>query len=276
MKKISKFPLIIGHRGASALAPENTLIAFEKAIESGADGIEFDVQLSKDGVPFVFHDATLKRLAGINRRVTNFRADELSKIDVGSWFNEKYPQLAEAKFSRARIPTLEELFRFLAGYHGRLYLELKCDEQNFQPLVDETLRVIRKSKLLPQIVLKSFVLDSLARVREKFPSATTAALFAPKIVMMMRRQSLMIERAKKFGADEISLHYSLAKEKLVRRALREGMPTTIWTADHPKWVLRASEIGIAAIITNNPARLVAKKNELSVLETSFARAKPST
>jgi glycerophosphoryl diester phosphodiesterase len=118
-------PLIIAHRGASALAPENTFAAFQKAIDAGADGIELDVRLSKDGVPVVFHDSTLKRLAKIERSVAEFTAAELNKIDVGSWFNRTFPRKAADQFSAETVPTLANLFDFLRDYRGLIYVELK-------------------------------------------------------------------------------------------------------------------------------------------------------
>jgi len=79
-------PLIIAHRGASALAPENTFAAFKKALADGADGLEFDVRLTKDGEVIVFHDATLARLSDRKNLVSSLTLEELRKIDVGSWF----------------------------------------------------------------------------------------------------------------------------------------------------------------------------------------------
>src|SRR4051794_314397 len=96
-KEVEHSPLIIAHRGASAWAPENTLAAFEMAMESGADGIELDVRLSRDGVPVVIHDATLRRVGGRNKRVACISAAELTQVDVGSWFNAKYPERAKSE-----------------------------------------------------------------------------------------------------------------------------------------------------------------------------------
>ncbi len=79
-------PLILGHRGASAVAPENTLAAFSPAILDGAEGIEFDVRLSRDRVPMVIHDASLRRTAFIDRLVCDLTSEELQRIDVGSWY----------------------------------------------------------------------------------------------------------------------------------------------------------------------------------------------
>ncbi len=111
-------PLIIAHRGASALAPENTFAAFRRAMEDKADGIEFDVRLAKDNVPVVFHDSTLNRLVKIDGRVSAFTSEELQKLDVGSWFNEKHPAEFDDKFSAETVPTLTRLLDFLIDYKG--------------------------------------------------------------------------------------------------------------------------------------------------------------
>ena len=104
-KEMSKSPLIIGHRGASAHAPENTLAAFRVALDAGADGVEFDVQLSKDGVPVVIHDDTLERTGLRVGSVSDLTAKKLGKIDVGSWFNKKFPKRVKPEFAKETIPT---------------------------------------------------------------------------------------------------------------------------------------------------------------------------
>lgn len=255
-------PLIIGHRGASALAPENTFAAFQKAIEDGADGLEFDVRLAKDGVPIVFHDATLRRIAGKRLRVINFTAEELQTLDVGSWFNLKYPNKFNGKFSQETVPTLERFLEFLGDYKGLLYLELKCVETEIPQLVTSVTEVVKKSKLFPNITIKSFALEAVAQTNKLLPEVRTAALFAPKIMTLLDKQSYLIAKSQECKADELSLHFSLATFKLVESAKDQGLSTIIWTADHPVWVKRASEIGLKAIITNNPARLLAKRHEV--------------
>ena len=255
-------PLIIAHRGASALAPENTLAAFQRAIEDGAEGIEFDVRIAKDGVPVVFHDSTIRRMTKKEGRTSHFTSEQLQNLDIGAWFNGKNPARADEKFSGETVPTLEKLFSFLKGYQGRIYLEMKGSLTEIFALAEAVVKIVRISDFLPQIIAKSFKLEAVEKIKALLPEIYTAALFAPKIQTILRRQSHLIDRAKNFRADELSLHYSLATEKLVRNAKSEGMPTTIWTADHPVWVRRSREIGIHAIITNNPARLLAKRQEI--------------
>lgn len=252
-----KRPLIIGHRGASALAPENTIAAFRKAIEDGADGIEFDVRLSKDGIPVVFHDNDLVRLAQIDSQVIDLSCEDLKKIDVGSWFNRKNPKLSGTNFTKERIPTLAELLQFLRDYDGVIYIELKCRKEEMPDLVKAVCAQIKDDKLFRQIILKCFKLRALTLAKLEIPEIYTASLFAPKILNVFRKKKHLLEKAEDCLANEISLHFSLATQKLVRRAQSFGFPTTIWTADNPRWVKRAYKLGINAVITNNPARLLA-------------------
>ena len=104
-------PLIIGHRGASALAPENTLVAFSRALRDGADGVEFDVRLSGDRVPVVIHDDSLKRTGQTTRLVKDLTAAELQQCDVCSWFS---PLQSENKQYAGTVPTLAQAFDLFA------------------------------------------------------------------------------------------------------------------------------------------------------------------
>jgi len=262
MQAPAQKPLIIAHRGASELAPENTFAAFQKAIEDGADGIEFDVRLTRDLVPVVYHDAKLKRLGRCKGHVSNFMSSELQTLDVGSWFNEKNPGKSNGKFSLETVPTLERLLEFLGGYKGLLYVEMKCREDGTDALPEAVCRTIRQSDLLPQIIVKSFNLEAVRRIRRLLPEVRTAALFAPKILDVLQKKKRLLKKAQECEADEISIHFSLATEKFIRRAEKKNLPVTIWTADSPSWVKRAVNLGINAIITNNPARLLAKRDEI--------------
>lgn len=262
MPASKKLPLIVAHRGSSAIAPENTLAAFAQAIEDGAEGIEFDVRISKDGVPIVFHDATLRRVAKRKVKVSNLTFDELQTVDVGKWFNLKNPKKADAKFEGEKIPSLVQFFDFLKGYDGRVYVELKSEAGDSTALVETVTKIIRASDWLKDVVVKSFDLEIISRAKEIFPELCCAALFAPEVAGILRKKSRLIERARAFQADELSLHYSLATARMVDEASRAKMPVTIWTADHPVWVSRATEIGIRAVITNNPARLITEKKRI--------------
>ncbi len=253
-------PFIIAHRGSSANAPENTLAAFQKAIDEQADGIEFDVRLAKDGVPVIFHDATLKRLAKIKNRVDDFTAEELSRVDVGSWFNRAFPSKNNQAFSAETIPTFARLLEFLRDYQGLIYVELKGKREAMPALAGAICELIEKSELQSKIIVKSFKLEAIRIVKERSPEIRTAALFEPKILTILGKEKRILEEAKSVGADEISLHYSMATRKFVQRARENNFTIVIWTANNPKWVKRSLDYGIDAVITNHPAALLAARS----------------
>ncbi len=254
-------PLIIAHRGYSVSAPENTLAAFQMAIDAKADGVEFDVQLAKDGVPVVVHDFDLRRTAGRLEKIGKLTSKQLAKIDVGSWFNTKFPSKAVATYARETIPTLEQVLKLYETTTGPIYIELKCDDSNYKPLATTVCEIIRHSPLLPRMIVKSFKLAAIPTVRHLLPEMQTAALFEPSIMTILRKRKYIIAMAHEFGAHQISLHYSLATPKLTALAAEAQMSVTIWTADNPKWIARCRERGIGSLITNDPAKMFAHRDE---------------
>jgi glycerophosphoryl diester phosphodiesterase len=257
---MSESPLIIAHRGASAHAPENTLTAFQMALDAGAEGVEFDVQLSRDGIPVVIHDTSLERTGLLREKVADLTANELGRIDVGSWFNKKYPKRAKPDFTEQTVPTLVQVLKLLEPTKGLIYIELKCARADCAPLVKAVCDIIRDSRQLSQMIVKSFKLAAIPVVNYHLPEVQTAALFAPQIMDFLRRRKHIIAIAREFGAHQISLHRSLVTRRLVSLAADAGMPVTIWTADNPKWIRRCRKLGIKALITNDPARLIAVRD----------------
>ena len=249
-------PLIIAHRGASAHAPENTLAALQMAVDAGADGVEFDVRLATNGVPVVIHDETLERTASRWGKMSDLTSDELNKIDVGSWFNTKYPKQSNSAFALETIPTLAQVMQLLHGFRGLIYIELKVGDENFRALSKAVCNVICESPLLPQIIVKSFKLALIPEIRHRLSGVQTAVLFEPTIMGYLRRRKHIIAIAREFGADQISLHYSLVTRKLVSFAGELQIPVTIWTVDNPAWLKRSRKLGIKALITNDPAKML--------------------
>lgn len=255
-------PLIIGHRGAAAVAPENTLVSFERALRDGADGIEFDVRLARDSVPVVIHDPTLRRTALRKGEIAGLSSTELSKVNVGTWFNLCYPLLAQADYEQATIPTLARVFEALDETDTLLYVEMKCGAKDRAALAVEVAKLIRAHSLTHRVVVESFDLAAIAGLKRLDSSIRTAALFDRKLSRPAPSARRIIERAMRCGAAQIALHRSLATRRTVQEAAQHGLETVVWTADSPAWVARAIKSGIHAIITNNPARLSARRAEL--------------
>ena len=222
-------PLIIAHRGASAVAPENTIAAFEAAIAAGADGIEFDVRLTRDGVPVVIHDETLYRTTGVRGRVADTSSDQLNQLDV---------------------PTVAKLFELFESNKLILYLEFK--DKHIQ-LVEECCRLVEQHHLKDRVIFACFEHAVLQTVKNIDSSFKTAALFQPPA-------SFILKRARAIGADGIALHHRLCDARLVDDANRAGFKIAVWTVDDPAWVKRAKEMDVHAVITNDPSALIAARD----------------
>lgn len=256
-------PLILGHRGSSAIAPENTLAAFSQALLDGADGIEFDVRLSRDGVPVVIHDATLKRTGRIDQPVSELTAAQLQQIDVGSWFAER--RQTTQTFAGEKLPSLAQVFELFAANSGVLYIEMKCDADEGPALAAEVVRLSRESQMTDRVVVASFDLSAILKVKKIDSEIRTAALFEPRLsrpISTVRRLK-MVDAALDVGADEIALHHTLAGPRVIEKASRQGLEIVVWTVDEPAWISRARSLGVKALIANDPATMVRHRDGIA-------------
>jgi glycerophosphoryl diester phosphodiesterase len=257
---MSDQPLIIGHRGASAIAPENTLAAFTRAIQDGADGIEFDVRLSQDGVAVVIHDATLARTALIDGVVAELPAQVLARTDVGSWFSPP-PNTHNVDFSMEKLPSLEQVFDLFAGSHALLYLEMKS-QPGERLAAAEVAGAIRKHAIAERVIVSSFDLSLVKAVKAIDSAIRTAALFEPRVShpSTLLRRIRLVELAKACEADEICLHHSLASSRLTKHARSSQLEVVVWTVDNPAWIELARSREVKALMTNDPASMARYRN----------------
>src|SRR5687768_15234081 len=255
----SNEPLILGHRGASAVAPENTLAAFSRAIQDGADGIEFDVRLSSDGVAVVIHDDTLNRTGLISGSVSALTAAQLQQIDVGSWFTKR---AGGQTFAKETIPTLAAVVALFASSSAVLYVEMKCDEVQAPALAEAVVRQIDEHQMRERVVVESFALPAIAEVKRMDPRVRTAALFEPKFskpISTLRTRTIL-KLARQHLADEIAFHHTLDRTNAVQAAKDAGFEVVVWTVDDVAWIERARASGIKALISNNPLVMVEARN----------------
>jgi glycerophosphoryl diester phosphodiesterase len=251
--------LIIGHRGASAFAPENTLAAFARALADGADGIEFDVRLTRDGVPVVIHDRTLQHAARKKAAVANITSSRLAEIDIGSWFNRRHPRFARLHYSRQTVPALDDVLCFLLDQAGQdfvAYVEMKTGRSKTvnEALAAAVVTAITRRSLQRRTVVIGFNLATVAKVKKLDGSIRTGALFGPR-QRATRSIRKMVEAAISCGAEEILFHRLLASPSAIARARDKGLVAVVWTVDDPNWVERATNLGLHALITNNPAKM---------------------
>lgn len=238
------------------------MAAFRKAIESGADGIEFDVRLSRNGRPVVIHDDTLRRTASRPERVADLNAEELRKVNVGSWFSNSRG-LDTDDYHDESIPTLQQLLEEFSANKALLYLELKCATRQISQIVTVTCRILETHSVRERVIVECFDLSAIEEVKRIAPEIKTAALFEPNLRNpgSLLSDRGLVERAKAAGAGEIALHYRLANKKTVEAAREAGLKVIVWTVDDPNWLARAREFGIDGLITNDPALLIRHRSK---------------
>jgi glycerophosphoryl diester phosphodiesterase len=225
---------LYAHRGASAEAPENTLAAFRRAIEVGADGIELDVHLCADGVPVVIHDETLERTTNGGGPVARTPLEVLRELDAGAWF--------APEFSGESLPTLEATLQLLAG---RLRLNLEVKEARAGLAVLELLRQFPRA----DVVISSFDQGLLARLRRVAPELPLAVL------LDAGNWQRAVARAVSLRACAFHPHADLVDRPLLAACRRHQLPVYAWTVDDPSRARSLARIGIAGLFTNNPAGL---------------------
>ena len=236
--------LNIAHRGASAAAPPNTLAAFRRAADLGADGVELDVHLSADGVPVVIHDFTVDGTTDGTGRVRDLPLAALRELDAGSRF--------DPAFAGERIPTLEEVF---AEVGGRLLInvELKSMPGNDYPGLEEAVAaLVRRHGLADRVLVSSFNPFALRRFRRAMPEVPVGFLYETAPLSRAARLAAALVRLR-----PQALHpwWGMITPAAVRRAHARGQRVVAWTVDDPAAMARLVEWGVDAIITNYPDRM---------------------
>ncbi len=232
--------LNIGHRGASAAAPQNTLAAFRKAVELGADGVELDVQLSADGAVVVTHDFSVDKTTDGTGRVADKTLAELKSLDAGSRFS---PQ-----FAGERIPTLTEVFEAIDG-KLMVNVELKAPDQNWNTaLVAPVLEIVRRHGMQARVLFSSFNRHVLRAMKQLAPGIPVGLLYEPSSLPYARRAWL-----DPFVPHEARHpHYSMLTGPIVGWYHAHGLRVNTWTVDDPAEMRRLIAAGVDSIITNKP------------------------
>ncbi|HYO91316.1 MAG TPA: glycerophosphodiester phosphodiesterase, partial [Pyrinomonadaceae bacterium] len=155
-----------------------------------------------------------------------------------------------------------EVFESMKERRAILYVEMKCAPSESSALAAEVARLVRAHSLIDSLVVESFTLKSIAEIKRFAPEIRTAALFEPRLSCPLPSARKLVEQALRYSADEIALHRTLATRRVVEAAQKRGLKTVVWTVDNPAWVKRGRDFGIQAIITNRPAQMRARLNEL--------------
>lgn len=228
---------IFAHRGASGYAPENTMEAFRLAKDMGADGIELDVHLSKDGEVVVIHDETLDRTSNGQGKIRDYTLAELKKFSVHNGME---------KYKGVQIPTLKEVLDFVKDSSMKVNIELKTGIYWYEGIEEKTMDIVKTMGMEDRVIYSSFNHYSIQKVLEQNSHAETAYLFSDVI--------LNVEKyAKETGVK--GLHpavYHLKMADFLETYLKSGLKVRVWTVNNKKDIKMFMDAGVDAVITNYP------------------------
>jgi len=236
-----KRPWVIAHRGFSGEFPENTLVAFQAAVEAGADLIELDVSLSRDRIPVVIHDETLDRTTNGSGRVQDFTRSELQQLDAGSWISKK--------FREARIPTLEEVFRRV-GRQIAINVELKPEsfeaDDPEDSLEKQVLALIHTHGVAEPTVISSFEWRFFPRVRQHDAEIPLAILWEEGPL------GVALEAAHANQATALNPDEERLTPQLVEQAHAAGLRVLSYTVNTQERMREVLSWGVDGLFTNEP------------------------
>ena len=225
-------PIVTAHRGYSAAAPENTLPAFQLAIDHGCERAELDVQMTKDGIVMVTHDANLRRCAGRNENIYDLTYDEVRRLDAGRWFGQKY--------TGTRVPTLEEV---LDQCKGRIQLNIEIKPNAATPdLEAETVRIIYEKGFEHDCVITSQSYDTLCKVKELAPEIQTGYILALGVGSYYDLPA----------ADFFSVESTFITPGMVQQIHLRGKTISAWTVNRQEDASDLLSLGVDDIITDKP------------------------
>ena len=223
------------HRGASGYAPENTLPAFELAVEQGADGFELDVQLTRDDAVVCIHDETLERTTDGTGWVADHSLEQLKELDASAGM---------AGFAGARIPTLDEVLELAVGADVTVNVELKNDRMAYKGLEGRVLEIIDAHGAGDRVILSSFNHYSLKRL-QGMTDLPLGALYSDSLYRPWRYVDRLHVQA-------IHPHHRAVNGKLVAKSHAAGLRVHAWTVNEPDDIRRMYLLGVDAVITNFP------------------------
>jgi len=245
-------PRVIAHRGFSGIAPENTLIAFQKAIEQQADMVELDVLLSKDGRVVILHDETLDRTTNGTGRIQDHDWEELSKLDAGSWYNEKISD--EIDYTGEPLPLLSEGLDLMKG---KILVNVEIKTEAYSPelegsIAQKTLALIHERGMGQQVIISSFDARVLGQVRQLDGDIQTATLYYDGSHPELDPKSITDE----VRSNGFNMAFKYLKADVVEACHKAGLPLAIYTVNSETPMRYALGLGANALFTNYPDKMM--------------------
>ncbi|MGB8542373.1 MAG: glycerophosphodiester phosphodiesterase family protein [Candidatus Acidiferrales bacterium] len=242
-------PWVIAHRGASGHTPENTLVAFERAVQLGAGFIETDLHLTRDARFVVIHDSTLERTTNGRGEVRDFTLAELRKLDAGMWYDREH--------MGQRIPTLDEVLEFARKHDVIFYLEVKYDAS--WGMHHSLIAALQAPEYAGRTIVISFDQATLAALRRVDASVMMGFL-------VQETGTDCVKEAIELGARQLCPKAGLVTRELVEQAHGADLQVATWTVDHPEEMRRVIAAGVDGVMTNFPDRLRAVIEDLQEAE----------
>lgn len=233
-------PSVVGHRGAMGVRPENTLVAFEHARTLGAEWIELDVHLAKDGVPVVIHDASLERTTNGRGKVHRHSSSALTKLDAGSWL--------DPAFSSERVPRLTDVLAWAKAHGTKVEIELKGEPLVPEALPAAVLTAVAQHQMGNDVLVISFDHVATRRSKELDKAIKTGVLYVARPVDE-------VALAKKALADVLIPHATFVTAESVRDAHEAGLAIATWAPSEPAFLRALLATGVDAITVDHPDML---------------------
>ncbi|MBQ7147620.1 MAG: glycerophosphodiester phosphodiesterase [Pseudobutyrivibrio sp.] len=230
-------PLVWAHRGASGYLPENTLPAFEKAVELGADGIELDIHKTRDGQLVVIHDEKIDRTSNGKGQIKDYTLEELRRYN----YNATHPECRHAD-----IPTMREVFELIKPTDLQINIEIKTGIVFYDGIEADILAMTKEFGMEDRVIYSSFNHYSVMKIKELDPTARTGFLYMDGTLNMP-------EYGKEHGVE--ALHpafYNVQYPNFVERAHELGLKINTWTVNSKQYMKMACDMGLDGIITNYP------------------------
>jgi glycerophosphoryl diester phosphodiesterase len=235
--------VVVAHRGASRVAPENTIAAIRAAVESKADGVELDVQRASDGALVIVHDSDFRRLTGDGRRVRDLDLAEIRELDVGRWFSPD--------FEGTRVPTLREAIEAVRDDDVFLNIELKT-EADAEALVRAVVAEVRSAGFVERVILTSLDTQVLTLIARIGPEFRRGAIL-----------SALVGDPNRIDADLLAVRAAMVGEILARDTRERSLGVHAWTVPAGAPTVRMALLGADGVLTDDPAGVRATLEEFA-------------
>ncbi|WP_042161718.1 glycerophosphodiester phosphodiesterase [Paenibacillus gorillae] len=248
----------VAHRGASGYAPEHTLSGYRMGIRSGADYIEIDLQMTKDGELIAMHDETVNRTTNGKGKVTSMNLSDIKELDAGSWFNELHPMYAREEFANEKVPTLREIFETF-GSETNYMLETKAPETN-PGLEEKMIALIDEFRLADHVVVQSFSKSSLRKIHKLNADIDLFQLMwynTPAFISSSALQDISSY------ASGIGLNFQQINPSYIQKVKGAGLLVYAYTVNYQINMEKAVNWGVDGVHTDYPDRFNEVLQQLS-------------